>query len=301
MEAAMLEVPTVASDVIPYMDIKHGKTGYLATGPKQFTKYLKWLIEDKALRERIGKAAKQDVLENWTIDKFLPLYQNLFDKLVEKKDITVITAITNGKDELIEQPEYKGVEYVAFTEAKSDCWKIRKPCDKFKEPVMNAKIHKILSHKYCDNPYIMWIDGNIKLKKDPRELVKLMGDNDFAFFKHPGRDCLFDEADFCVQLGKGNRFEIAEQIKEYAKMNFPANAGMCEMTVFIRKNTPKANEVFERWWAEICRYSERDQISFPVVFRGQNWATIPGKVADMKDGKLIPSNEYFDYKIHKTL
>lgn len=164
---------------------------------------------------------------------------------------------------------------------------------------MNAKIHKILGHKYCDTPYIYWIDGNIKLKKDPRELVKLMGDKDFAFFKHPGRNCLFEEADFCVHLGKGDRFEIAEQVKEYAKMNFPPHAGMCECTAFIRKNNPQANDLMEKWWVEITRYSERDQISFPVVFQGKKWATIPGKVADMKDGKLIQSNDYFDYKLHK--
>lgn len=126
-----------------------------------------------------------------------------------------------------------------------------------------------------------------------------MGDKNFAFFTHPGRDCLFEEADFCVQLGKGDRFEIAEQVKEYSKINFPPNIGMCECTAFIRKNNSKANEMFEKWWAEICRYSERDQISFPLIFRGQTWATIPGKIADMKDGKLIQSNDYFKYKLHK--
>jgi glycosyltransferase involved in cell wall biosynthesis len=299
MEAAMLGVPTVASDVLPYRDIKHGKTGYLATSPKQFTKYLKWLIEDKDLREKIGKAAKQDVLDNWTIDKFLPQYQKLFKKMSEKKDITVMTAITGGKDELLTQPEYDRVEYVAFTEQKNESWITKKPCDKFINPVMNAKIHKVLGHKYCDTPYIVWMDGNMTLKQDPHELVKLMGKNDFAFFKHPGRNCLYEEADFCVQLGKGNRFEIATQVKEYAKANFPAKAGMCEMTCFVRKNTPEANDLMEKWWAEICRHSERDQISFPVVFQGQKWATIPGKVADMQNGKLIKSNEFFKYKFHK--
>jgi hypothetical protein len=299
MEAAMLEVPTVASDVLPYRDIKHGKTGYLATTSNQFTKYLKWLIEDKELRKRIGKAAKQDVLENWHIDKFLPEYQKLFKKMVEKKDITVMTAITADKDQLESQPEYDGVDYVAFTDKQNESWRIKKACDNFKSPVMNAKIHKILGHKYCDTPYIVWMDGNMTLKQDPHELVKLMGNKDFAFFKHPGRDCLFEEADFCVQLGKGNRFEIATQVKEYAKVNFPPKAGLCECTAFVRKNNPKANAVFEAWWAEICRHSERDQISFPVVFKDQKWATISGKVVDMINGKLVQANDYFHYKMHR--
>ena len=300
MEAAMLEIPTVASDVAPYKCIQHGKTGYLASTSGQFKKYLRWLIEDEKKRKEMGREAKKYVLENWTIDKFLPLYRNLFDKLMDKKDITVMTAITGDKDELLPQQEYRGVEYVAFMDddTKSSLWKTRKACDKFVKPVMNAKIHKILGHKYCDTPYIVWMDGNCKLKQDPHELVKLLKDKDFAFFKHPGRDCLFDEADACVSLGKGNTKELAEQVKEYAKIDFPGHAGLCELTCFVRKNNQKSNDLFEKWWAEVTRYSNRDQISFPVVFKGQKWATIPGSVGEIKDNPKFPGNKFFNYIKH---
>ena len=287
MEAAMLGIPTVASDVRPYHDIKHGKTGYLASSTTQWVKYLSLFIENKELRERIGQQAKQEVLDHWTIDKFLPLYENLFKKILETKDITVVTAITGGN-------------------LKDSQWKTRKACDKFVEPVMNAKIHKILTHKYINTPYIVWMDGNMTLKQDPHELVKLMGEYDFAFFKHPGRDCVYEEADACLQLGKGKIGEILEQQKEYAKIDFPEHSGLCELTAFVRKNLPDANDLFEKWWVEITRFSNRDQISFPVVFHGKEWATIPGSVADAKDfsgmkgqEKAFPGNDYFQYKLHK--
>ena len=301
LEAAMLEIPIVASDVAPYSCIQHGKTGYLATTPSQFKKYLKILIEDEKKRKEIGQAAKKYVLKNWTIDKFLPKYRELFDKIMETKDITVMTAITGGKDDLRPQPEYKGVEYVAFVDndLKDSQWKTRKACDKFVKPVMNAKIHKILGHKYVDTPYIVWMDGNCTLKQDPHELVNLMGDKDFAFFKHPGRDCIYEEADACVRLGKGNILELAEQQKEYAKQNFTDHAGLCELTCFIRKNNKKANDLFEKWWAEITRFSNRDQVSFPVVFRGQNWMTIKGAVGFIEGNKLFPGNQFFTYINHK--
>lgn len=307
MEAAMLEIPTVASDVEPYKCIRHGKDGFLATNKDQWIKYLSKLIESEELRRQIGKEAKKTVLENWTTDKVLPLYEKLFVKLLEKKDITVVTSITGGKDTLKPQPDYSGVEYVAYldTDQKDSQWKTRKACDKFVKPVMNAKIHKLLTHKYVDTPYIVWVDGNITLKKDPHELVKLMGDKDFAFFKHPGRDCLFEEAIACVELGKGNVSEMAEQTKEYAKMNFPEHAGMCELTCFIRKNNPKANAAFERWWTEVSRFSNRDQIAFPVAFKGEKWATIPGSIACAKDipgmdkhNERFPGNEYFQWVDH---
>ena len=308
LEAAMLKIPMVASDVTPYRCIQHGKTGYLASNFVQFKKYLKLLIENEKLRKEIGENAYQYVMDNWTIDKFLPKYEELFDKLMDKKDITVVTAIAGGKDELLAQPEYKGVDYLAFVDKTTDSqWKTQKVCDKFKNPVMNAKIHKILTHKYCDTPYIVWMDGNCSLKQDPHELVKLMGNKDFAFFKHPGWDSIYKEAERCVKLGKGDITEIGEQIKVYAKNDFPEPSPHTEMTCFIRKNNPKTNDLFEKWWAEVCRYSERDQISFPVVFKGQDWATIPGSVVNAKEVgvkeekaiKQFPGNEFFKYFKHK--
>lgn len=301
MEAAMLEIPTVASDVEPYKCIKHGKDGYLATNSDKFIKYLELLINDKELREKMGKEAKKTVMENYTIDKFLPLYEELFEKTMDKKNISVITAITGDKDDLLPQEEYKGTEYIAFTDTNQQdpLWETRKACDKFKEPVMNAKIHKVLSHKYTDKEFIVWMDGNCSLKQDPKELVKLLGDKNYAFFKHPGRDCVYAEADTCVELRKGKIEELAEQVKTYAKKEYPPNAGLCELTCFIRRNNPETNALFEAWWAEICRHSNRDQISFPTVFTKKDWAVIPGSIAKIHDSKDFPGNDYFQYKLHK--
>lgn len=299
MEAAMLEIPCVCSPTVYESSIEQGKTGYIAKTRGQFVKHLSWLIESEELRKKIGKAAKKEVLAHWTIDKFLPKYQELFDKLMEKKDITVVTAITGGKDTLRKQPVAEGVEYVAFVddEQKNDQWITRKACDKFKRDVMNAKIHKILTHKYVDTEYIIWIDGNLTLKTDPRKLVEAMGDYDFAFFKHPGRDCIYEESDACISLGKGIPSEIGEQMKTYAKF-FPEHAGLSELTVFVRRNNKRTNDLFEAWWAEISRHSNRDQLSFPVVFKGQQWAVLPGSIAEHKNHHQLVGNEFVTYAKH---
>lgn len=301
MEHAMLEIPMVLSDVGPYRDsVIHGHDGFLAKSKADWVEYLSKLIEDAELRKKMGQDAKKSALKGFHIKDQLPKYQELFTKLIEKKDITVVTAIAGGKDKLKDQKEYPGVEYVAFVDekTKSSTWKTRPVCDKFKKPVMNAKIHKVLTHKYVDTPYIVWMDGNMDLKVDPHKLVDLLGENDFAFFKHPMRDCVYEEADMCAQLKKGNQKELAEQTKQYAKDGFEPHSGLCEMTAFVRKNTPQANEAFERWWAEICRYSERDQVSFPVAFKGEEWATIPGSVAvDVHPN--FPGNAYFTLNNHK--
>lgn len=186
--------------------------------------------------------------------------------------IQVITAIV-GKGKLIDQPKYN-CEYIAFTEQISEAWQVRKPCNKFKEDVINAKIHKILTHKYLDGDCFLWIDSGVVLKSDPDELVALMGDKNFLFFKHPTRDCLFDEAMACQEFKRGNVDEISEQYEAYS--GFPRHSGLIESAVFTRKNNVEANRVFEKWWAEISRYSARDQLSWPIVFREEEFVLLNG-------------------------
>jgi len=74
--------------------------------------------------------------------------------------------------------------------------------NEFKRPVMNAKIYKILAHQYIDEDISVWLDGNLFLKIPEEQLVKeFLGDADMAIFKHPDRDCVYDEAEAAKGLG----------------------------------------------------------------------------------------------------
>lgn len=72
MEYAMYEIPIVASRVYPYyMEIDgreiitDGETGFLCKNLDEWEDKLSRLIESKELREKIGKKAKEHVLDNW--------------------------------------------------------------------------------------------------------------------------------------------------------------------------------------------------------------------------------------------
>ncbi len=138
--------------------------------------------------------------------------------------------------------------------------------DKFKDPVLSAKIYKVLPHLFLDCDYSIWIDGNITLKVPPETLIDVL-EKDIAVFPHPSRDCLFDEGRFCVLNQIGNQIEILEQLKRYK--GFPNHYGLAGCGVLIRKHTDKMRRLSEQWWAEICRGSIRDQISFPYVFKDE--------------------------------
>jgi hypothetical protein len=95
-------------------------------------------------------------------------------------------------------------------------------------------------------------------------------DADMALWKHPSRDCIYEEAVQAKGLfhpSETIRRDIDRQIEHYRQIGIPRHIGMAECGVIIRRNKPIVNRFNEAWWAEICCYSQRDQISFPVVLR----------------------------------
>lgn len=67
MEMAALGIPTIASDAEPYRPvIRHGETGFLVRQKHEWRKYLRLLVNDRELRERMGAAARE-AARDWTI------------------------------------------------------------------------------------------------------------------------------------------------------------------------------------------------------------------------------------------
>jgi len=138
--------------------------------------------------------------------------------------------------------------------------------NQFKDPVRNAKIYKVLSHYFDKDEYSIWIDGNIFLKKDISFYINLLGDYDIAVFRNFYRNCLYEEAKACIKQKLDDPEIIEAQIKRYKQKGFPENAGLPSTGLIIRRQTDKIKYLNEKWWAEICRGSRRDQISFPYIF-----------------------------------
>jgi hypothetical protein len=165
----------------------------------------------------------------------------------------------------------------------------------FKKPVMEAKIYKVLPHLYFDKDITVWIDGNIYNKIDKNYLVdRFLGNSDIGIFKHPFRETVWQE--FQV-LKEDKRFadkwlqkRLKEQKEYYIKEGLPKNTPLFECNFIIRRNNEKVNRLMEAWWAEICRWQWRDQVSFPYVL----WKY--GKEIDIKIEKgNIRKNKFFKH------
>lgn len=136
---------------------------------------------------------------------------------------------------------------------------------KFIKPVMGAKLYKVLPHLFLDCEYSVYIDANIKLICDPKILVDKL-EKEIGVFPNPYHTNIYDEAEYCKFHSLDDPMVIEEQMIRYRKEGFnDEKLGACG--VIVRKHTPEIARLNERWWAEICRGSSRDQISFPYVYR----------------------------------
>lgn len=176
--------------------------------------------------------------------------------------ITLYTSNTNGYDN-----ERKDI--LCFTDY-----------NRFIHPRLNAKIYKILYYQFVQTEWSVWIDSNIRLKVNASFLVKLAKNNDICVFKHPRRDCLYEEAEICKKKKLDYSSVIDSQILKYKNLNYPPNNGLAECSIIIRRDTKHIRDLCDNWWSEICTGSWRDQISFPFIFQNVNVRYLDPKIKD---------------------
>lgn len=207
---------------------------------------------------------------------------NLIKEIHEKKEegnkepkIVVYTCITGGYDGLIEPTVITpGVDYICFTDdatLKSKNWEIRPMPEELKDlsAVKQQRGVKILAHRYLpDYDISIWVDGAVIVKGNINEFLKLLDLKHYSVFipEHPVRKCIYKEKDACIVAKKikGDGIQLAErQMKRYKEDGFPANCGLVQTNVMIRRhNTQYCKDLMEKWWSELKEYSHRDQLSF---------------------------------------
>lgn len=233
--------------------------------------------------------------------------------------IVVYTALFGNKDRLWSVPpvSMRGATYVVFTERQRrevGLWsqgrnrptilegtgKTSSPVPTWEQRVVKithdnrrtARYCKVMAHEVLPEFDIsIWIDGNIRLLLPPREAVKRwLRKRDLAAFKHPDRQCLFQEAEACMEWRKGDKRRIATQVDAYQKAGMPRNWGLASTRCVIRRHTGQIVKLNEAWWKEIKMHSVRDQVSLPYVCwkARTRWGVIPGKALHHREFWWIP-------------
>ena len=212
--------------------------------------------------------------------------------------IYVLTVNMDGFDNLRPPavPEDTFVKYLCFTNVPNlprvTPWEYR-PIYPVGSGARSSRLPKIMPHLVLpsDAEFSIYHDGNFQLRRDPTRIVEqLLQEHDWAVHRHPGRDCLYDEARVILEhhdmegwrILKGP--EVVEQIRNqaarYQAADFPAHAGLWANGFIVRKHTPEVARLNELWWEEFSNGSERDQLSFPVARcrAGMEIHSLPGNI-----------------------
>lgn len=211
--------------------------------------------------------------------------------------IITYTAITGNKDRLKTCPFTPTGEYVCFTDNKNlfaSPWKMR-IIEPLPNPRRASRKYKILAHKWFPEfEYSLWIDGSIKLKASVEILIdKFLKGYDIAVLKHPQRNCIYKEAETCITLKKGNPEIIKKQMAKYEKEGYPKNNGLYVCGLILRKHNKKVEDFNNSWWSELCKFTNRDQLSFPYAL----WKT-DLKINAISGIDVFSSNQYFKKMRH---
>ena len=153
-----------------------------------------------------------------------------------------------------------------------------------------ARHYKAVPHRYLPDADVwIWVDGNVRARKNPMVFVKRYPDSELVTYKHWDRKCLYVEASFCAKIRKDGKGILAAQAKKYRKVGMPANWGLAATRVVIRRNTQAIRDLNEAWWQEIKNHSLRDQVSLPFVCwkAGLKWDVLPGKCVAGPGGEFL--------------
>jgi hypothetical protein len=138
------------------------------------------------------------------------------------------------------------------------------------DQIRRARLAKILAHQFLREYDIsIWIDANIGIRADLAAFTNMaLAHADIAFFRHgEHRPSVAAEIQACEQAGKAPLEVMSLQYKRYRTWGYPDNAGIIPETGVIvrRHHHPAVRTAMEEWWAELMKYSVRDQISLPYI------------------------------------
>jgi hypothetical protein len=135
-------------------------------------------------------------------------------------------------------------------------------------PRLQARLAKMSSWQMSPGyDYYIWIDRSCVFS-DPDAIqwfLDQLGDADMAFFKHPDRTTVKEEADYVQERLDKNCPYITprygnERMKEQMEVVDPEGQ-LYATTAFIYKNDTPARDMLTIWWLHNSMYTTEDQLS----------------------------------------
>ena len=187
----------------------------------------------------------------------------------------IYTAIANGYDFLRPAPKnLPDVDFICFTDDVGNKmrkgWTLRAfPQSQGLDHTRKCRNVKLRPHLYLsDYKYTLWIDANILVKPGVKNYISdfIISQNTLATFKHPFRNCIYEEAMVCKKENRDDHSSIDKLTIYLRSKKYPQNLGLIESNVLFRSTHDNLlTSAMEMWWEMVLKFSKRDQLSFNYV------------------------------------
>lgn len=213
--------------------------------------------------------------------------------------ITVVTGIFGGYDTLKEPPPQSiDVEFVCVTDdpnLTSEHWKVYHQPANLVHPRLHAKLPKCVPWLWVGRGPVIWADASFTFRST-YSIARLMEvtsvDPASAWqFIHPGRDCIYTEAEFSEPLPKYRDQPIRRQAAEYRECGHSEHWGLWATGLIVYPEWSwSVQERGMRWLTEQFTWTNQDQISQPYVWRlyGSRPRELPGSLLSNEFVELHP-------------
>jgi hypothetical protein len=169
----------------------------------------------------------------------------------------IYTVVTNGYDTVKPFVNEQGYDYYLFTDQQHlevKGWTTIYT----KDPQRKLKILPFDVLKEYDDS--LYLDANMSPISVSR-FISLVRSSDMLTFKHPVRNCFIDEHYACIEANKAEHSLIRDQLAYNIKVGLKPKSGMYQTGVIYRKHTEEVIQFCSAWYAELSKYTHRDQLS----------------------------------------
>lgn len=185
---------------------------------------------------------------------------------------SVIYSVLIGDYDSFEDIKYQGPhsEQILFTNQDIilQNWSVVKVDDFNANNKLISRKYKILTHNFLSGyEKSLYIDANMNISSiDLTYCFDLLNNHKILFFRHPSRNCIYDEAIAVLTLRKDWLHSVKPQMSRYIRSEYPKKNGLILGGFILRNhNIPLVKKIMEEWFNEVNLYSYRDQLSYNYV------------------------------------
>lgn len=187
--------------------------------------------------------------------------------------VAVVTAVFGNYDSLKEPvPQSVPADWICITDdgsLSSDIWKMEVHSHGTTHPRSRAKIPKFMPWLYTNADTTIWVDASAQVVSPTfvEEALAALGDASMAQFRHPWRDCIYEEAQASLPLAKYEGLPILAQVESYRSKGHPEHWGLWATGVIARHHDETQKELGRRWAHHCYAWTYQDQLSEPFLLR----------------------------------